>query len=134
MEERERGGRGLEGGRERGGQNGGPGRPGEDEPDFGEGHGSLPGKGTNPGWRGDPTTRLEQDPFDIGVEGQTRKGRKESYDTNMIGRGTRNPSRLPSMSVVTQYRKMMEETLAKEPIPLDYRSQVKDYFQALEDR
>jgi hypothetical protein len=136
MEERERGGKGLQGGRDRGrgrdGERGG--RPGEDEPDFGEGQGSLPGKGTNPGWRGDPSTRLGQDPFDIGVEGQMRKGRRESYDTNLMGKGAQNPSRLPSMSVVTQYRKMMEEALAKEAIPLDYRSQVRDYFQALEER
>jgi hypothetical protein len=138
QEERDRGGKGLQAGRDRGrgrdGDRGGAGRPGEDEPDFGEGQGSLPGKGTNPGWRGDPTTRLGQNPFDIGVEGQMRKGRRESYDTNMLGRGAQNPSRLPSMSVVTQYRKMMEEALAKESIPLDYRSQVRDYFQALEER
>ena len=138
QEERERGGKGLQGGRDRGrgrdGERGGAGRPGEDEPDFGEGQGSLPGKGTNPGWRGDPSTRLGQNPFDIGVEGQMRKGRRESYDTNMLGKGAQNPSRLPSMSVVTQYRKMMEEALAKETIPLDYRSQVRDYFQALEER
>jgi hypothetical protein len=139
MEERERGGKNLDGGRDRGGrgrdgQRGGPGRPGEDDPEFGEGQGSLPGKGTNPGWRGDPTARLGQNPFDLGIEGQSRRGRKESYDTNLMGRGTQNPSRLPSMSVVTQYRKMMEEALAKEAIPLDYRSQVKDYFQALEER
>jgi hypothetical protein len=134
QEERDRGGKGLQGGRGRDGERGGSGRPGEDEPDFGEGQGSLPGKGTNPGWRGDPTTRLGQNPFDIGVDGQMRKGRRESYDTNMLGKGAHNPSRLPSMSVVTQYRKMMEEALAKEAIPLDYRSQVRDYFQALEER
>ena len=136
MEERDRGGKGLQSGRDRGrdGQRGGSGRPGEDEPDFGEGLGSLPGKGTNPGWRGDPTTRLGQNPFDLGVEGQMRKGRRESYDTNLLGKGAQNPSRLPSMSVVTQYRKMMEEALAKESIPLDYRSQVRDYFQSLEER
>jgi hypothetical protein len=138
QDERDRGGKGLQGGRDRGrgrdGERGGSGRPGEDEPDFGEGQGSLPGKGTNPGWRGDPTTRLGQNPFDIGVEGQMRKGRRESYDTNMLGKGARNPSRLPSATVVGQYRKMMEETLAKESIPLDYRSQVRDYFQALEER
>jgi hypothetical protein len=135
QEERDRGGKGLQGGKERGREGGrGTGRPGEDEPDFGEGQGSLPGKGTNPGWKGDPTTRLGQNPFDIGVEGQMKKGRRESYDTNMLGKGAHNPSRLPSMSVVTQYRKMMEEALAKEAIPLDYRSQVRDYFQALEDR
>jgi hypothetical protein len=135
QEERERGGKGLHGGRDRkDGQRGGSGRPGEDEPDFGEGMGSLPGKGTNPGWRGDPTERLGQNPFDIGVEGQMRKGRRESYDTNLLGKGAQNPSRMPSMSVVTQYRKMMEEALAKEAIPLDYRSQVRDYFQSLEER
>ncbi len=136
MEERERGGKGLQGGRDRGrdGQRGGSGRPGEDEPDFGEGMGSLPGKGTNPGWRGDPSARLGQNPFDIGVEGQMRKGRRESYDTNLLGKGAQNPSRMPSMSVVTQYRKMMEEALAKESIPLDYRSQIRDYFQSLEER
>jgi len=137
QEERDRGGKGLQGGRsgrDREGSRSGAGRPGEDEGDFGEGQGSLPGKGTNPGWRGDPTNRLGQNPFDIGVEGQMRKGRRESYDTNMLGKGALNPSRLPSMSVVTQYRKMMEEALAKEAIPLDYRSQVRDYFQALEER
>jgi hypothetical protein len=134
MEERDRGGRGLQGGKDREGQRGG-GRPGEDEGDFGsEGQGSLPGKGSNPGWRGDPTTRLGRNPLDVGVEGQARKGRKESYDTNLMGKGVQNPSRLPSLSVVAQYRKMMEEALAKESIPLDYRSQVKDYFQALEER
>jgi hypothetical protein len=36
--------------------------------------------------------------------------------------------------VLSQYRKMMEEALAKESIPLDYRTQVKEYFQALEER
>ena len=63
-----------------------------------------------------------------------RKGRKEGYDTNLIGKGVQNPSRLPSLSVVGQYRKMMEEALAKESIPLDYRTQVKEYFQSLEER
>ncbi len=137
MEDRERGGRGLEGGRDRGGQGregrGGRGG-GENDPDFGEGEGSLPGKGSNPNWRGDPSTRLGQNPIDMGVEGQSRKGRKESYDTNMIGRGAQNPSRLPYMRVYSQYRKMMEDALAKESIPLDYRNQVKDYFQSLEER
>ena len=51
-----------------------------------------------------------------------------------MGKGAQNPSRLPSLSVVAQYRKMMEEALAKEAIPLDYRSQVKEYFQSLEER
>ena len=139
LDDRERGSRGLDGGRDRGGQGrrgdgrGGPGSEGDQ--DFGpEGQGSLPGKGSNPGWRGDPTGRLGQNPIDMGVEGQARRGRKEAYDTNLMGKGARNPSRLPSLSVIAQYRKMMEDALAKENIPLDYRSQVKDYFQSLEER
>ncbi|MBI3454626.1 MAG: hypothetical protein HY002_02400 [Candidatus Rokubacteria bacterium] len=134
MDERERGGKALEGGRERGGRgrDAGGGRGGDSDPDFGEG--SLPGKGSNPNWRGDPSGRLAQMPIDMGVEGQMRKGRKEAYDTNMIGRGAQNPSRLPYMRVYSQYRKMMEEALAKESIPLDYRTQVRDYFQSLEER
>jgi hypothetical protein len=137
LDERERGGKSLDGSRNQGGRgrDGQRGGPGEGMDEFGpEGQGSLPGKGTNPGWRGDPSNRLGQSPIDMGVEGQTRKGRKEGYDTNMVGRGAQNPSRLPSMSVLSQYRKMMEEALAKESIPLDYRTQVKEYFQALEER
>jgi hypothetical protein len=137
MEQRERGGRRLDGGRDGGGSGREQGRsgPGEEgDADFGEGHGSLPGKGTNPQWRGDPTTRLDQDPLDVGVEGEARKGRKEAYDTNLLGRGASNRSRLPSLSVYGEYRKLMEEALAKENIPLDYRSQVKQYFESLEDR
>ncbi len=135
MDERERGGKGLEGGRDKGGQGrDGRGRGGDSEPDMGEGEGSLPGKGSNPNWRGDPSQRLGQAPVDMSVEGQFRKGRKESYDTNMVGRGAQNPSRLPYMRVYSQYRKMMEDALAKESIPLDYRTQVKDYFQSLEER
>lgn len=135
MEERERGAKGLEGGRDRGGRGRDASRGrGDGDPDFGEFEGSLPGKGSNPGWRGDPTARLGQSPIDMGVEGQFRRGRKEAYDTNMIGRGARNPSRLPYMSVYSQYRKMMEDALAKENIPFDYRNQVKEYFQSLEER
>ena len=136
MDERGRGGKGLDGGRDREGRgrDGRGGRGSDADADFGEGEGSLPGKGTNPGWRGDPTTRLSRNPIDMGVEGQARKGRKEAYDTNMIGRGAQNPSRLPYMSVYSQYRKMMEDALAKESIPLDYRTQIKEYFQSLEER
>jgi hypothetical protein len=135
MDERDRGGRRLDGARDREGQGrDGRGMPGEGDQDFGEGQGSLPGKGTNPGWKGDPTGRLGQNPIDMGVEGQTRKGRKDAYATNMLGKGAQNPSRLPNLSVIAQYRKMMEDALAKESIPLDYRSQVRDYFQSLEER
>jgi len=129
----ERGAKGLEGGRERG-RGRTPGLQGGDAEDLAGFEGSLPGKGANPEWRGAPSERLAQDPFDTGVEGQPRRGRRQAYDTNLLGKGARNPSRLPYMTVFSQYRKMMEEALTKETIPLDYRAQVKEYFRALEER
>jgi hypothetical protein len=134
MEEQQRAGKDLEGGREGGGRDRGDGGLSEEDYEGEFGEGSLPGKGTNPLWRGDPTDRLGEDPLDFGVEGQLRAGRREAYDTNVVGRGARNPSRLPQTSVLSQYRKMMEDALVKENIPFNYRTQVKEYFQSLETR
>ncbi|MBI2152449.1 MAG: hypothetical protein HYU24_01925 [Candidatus Rokubacteria bacterium] len=138
MEERGRGGRGLRGGREergRGGRGADRGAGGGDmEADFGEGEGLLPGKGRNPTPKGDPTDRLRANPFDAGVEGESRSGRKEGYETNLLGKGTSVPSRLQYLGVFGQYRKMMEEAMAREQVPRDYQSQVKEYFESLEER
>lgn len=139
MEERDRSGRLLRGGREddrRGsrGRDGGRTGPGDFEQDFGEGLGSLPGKGRSPYPKGDPSQRLQATPYDAGVEGEPRAGRKEGVDTNMLGRGANVPSRLQYLGVFAQYRKMMEEALAQEQVPRDYQTQVKEYFQALEER
>ncbi|HLC42085.1 MAG TPA: hypothetical protein VJO34_10745 [Methylomirabilota bacterium] len=139
MDERDRGRRGLQGGkeqdrggrgRERGGRHSGEGYEG----DWGEGEGLLPGRGKNPTPKGDPTARLNQRPLDFGVEGEARPGRREAFDTNLLGKGVGTPSQLPYMSVYSQYRKMMEETIAREQIPFDYQSQIKEYFQSLEER
>lgn len=136
MEERGRDGRGLRGGREEGRRGGrGTDRGGSDmDADVGEGEGLLPGKGRNPNPKGDPTDRLRANPFDAGVEGEARSGRKEGYDTNLLGKGTNVPSRLQYMGVFGQYRKMMEEAMAREQVPRDYQSQVKEYFESLEER
>lgn len=138
MEERDRSGRSLRGGRESDRQRsrgrGAGGQEGLDDPDFGEGEGSLPGKGKNPNPKGDPTARLRGNPYDVGVEGEVRSGRKTGFDTNLLGRGANLPSRLQYLSVYSQYRKMMEEALAQEQVPRDYQTQVKEYFQALEER
>lgn len=139
MEERRRAGRTLRGGRdderrggrERGGT--GPGQ-GEYEQDFGEGEGSLPGKGWNPSPKGDPSQRLRANPYDAGVEGESGRGRKEGFDTNLAGRGAPLPSRLQYLGVFSQYRKMMEEALAREQVPREYQEQVKEYFRTLEER
>jgi hypothetical protein len=141
QEESSRSGKNLKGGRESsrggasrdkragGGEGGGP-----DDQDFGEGEGLLPGKGRSGSPKGEATQRLRGNPYDVGVEGESRRGRKEGYDTNMTGRGGQMGSRLQYLGVIGQYRKMMEDAIARESIPRDFHSQIKDYFQALDER
>ena len=139
MEEKGRDGKGLRGGREderRGGRRGerGPGGAPGDEGDWPEGEGSLPGKGKSANRKGDPSQRLNTNPFDVGVEGEARSGRKDGMDTNLVGRGGNVPSRLQYLGVLGQYRKQMEEDIVREQVPRDYHGQVKDYFKALDER
>jgi hypothetical protein len=141
MEEAQRSGRSLRGGREgergrrgerdggRGGEGGGP-----DDQDFGEGEGLMPGKGKSPNPKGEATRRLQARPYDVGVEGESRRGRKDAYDTNLTGRGGPMPSRLSYLGVIGQYRKAMEDALAREQVPRDYHGQIRDYFQSLDER
>lgn len=139
MEESQRSGKGLRGGREgqrgrdrdreRGGGDGLP-----EEGDFGEGEGLLPGKGKSTSPKGEATQRLRASPYDVGVEGESGRGRKDGYDTNMTGRGGKMGSRLTYLGVIGQYRKAMEDTLAREQVPRDYHGQIKDYFQSLDER
>jgi hypothetical protein len=139
MEEKGRDGKGLRGGREderrsaRRGERGPGGAPG-DEGDWPEGEGSLPGKGRSGSPKGDPSQRLRTNPFDVGVEGEARAGRKDGMDTNLVGRGGNVPSRLQYLGVLGQYRKQMEEDIVREQVPRDYHGQVKDYFKALDER
>ena len=136
MDEQGRGGKNLRGGRERDsardrgrGAGGGP-----DEQDFGEGEGFLPGKGKSASPKGEASQRLRASPYDVGVEGESRQGRKDGYDTNMTGRGGKMGSRLSYLGVIGQYRKMMEDAITREQVPRDYHSQIKEYFQALDER
>lgn len=139
MEEQQRAGKNLRGGREsdrgrrgergRGGEGAGP-----DDQDFGEGEGLMPGKGKSGSPKGEASQRLRGSPYDVGVEGESRRGRKEGYDTNMTGRGGSMASRLQYLGVIGQYRKMMEDEITREQVPRDYHSQIKDYFQALDER
>jgi hypothetical protein len=133
-------GKNLKGGREsgRGGQGrdrrGGEGGGGPEDQDFGEGEGLMPGKGRSTTPKGEATARLRGNPYDVGVEGESRRGRKDGYDTNMTGRGGQMGSRLQYLGVIGQYRKMMEDAIARESVPRDFHSQIKDYFQALDER
>jgi len=114
-----------------GGQSQGEGNSGESDAEAG---GSKPGAEKSLQTRGEPTERVPGAKQDALLEGDPRDGRMESYDTNLSGKGADNPSRLPYLSVFSQYRRAMEEALAKEPIPFNYREQVKAYFQSLERR
>jgi hypothetical protein len=135
-EEAKRSGKNLRGGRDdrssrmgEGSRGGGP----EDQ-DFGEGEGLMPGKGRSPSPKGEASQRLRANPFDAGVEGESRRGRKDGYDTNMTGRGGKMDSRMHYLGVIGQYRKMMEDSIAREQVPRDYHTQIKDYFQSLDER
>ena len=97
----------------------------------------APGKGlgivaSSP--KGEASQRLRGSPYDVGVEGESRRGRKDGYDTNMTGRAGKMSSRLSYMGVIGQYRKAMEDAISREQIPRDFHSQIRDYFQALDER
>jgi hypothetical protein len=139
QDEADRGGRNLRGGRERGrgdrrGERGGGDGAGAEDGDFGEGEGTMPGKGKSLSPKGEASQRLRATPYDVGVEGESRRGRKEGYDTNMTGRSGKMPARMPYLGVIGQYRKMMEDSITREQVPRDYHAQIKDYFQALDER
>jgi hypothetical protein len=106
----------------------------QDQGEDGSPGGSLPGTGKSLQTRGDPTPRIAGEKQDSMLEGESREGQMEAYDTNLSGPGAENPSRLSYLDVFSQYQKMMEEALTKEPIPFNYREQVKQYFRALENR
>ena len=65
---------------------------------------------------------------------ESRRGRKDGYDTNLTGRAGSMPSRLMYLGVVGQYRKMMEDAITREQVPRDYHDQIRNYFQALDER
>jgi hypothetical protein len=138
MEERQRAGKNLRGGRDGGPSSGRdrnqPGGGGPEDQDFGEGEGFMPGKGRSASPKGEPSHRLRATPYDVGVEGESRRGRKEGFDTNLTGRGGPMGSRLSYLGVIGQYRKMMEDTIAREQVPRELHEQIKDYFQALDER
>ena len=138
MDEAQRSGKGLRGGREERGGRGkdrarGDGMGAEDQ-DFGEGEGLMPGKGRSNNPKGEATQRIRANPFDVGVEGESRPGRKEGYDTNLTGRGGTMASRLQYLGVIGQYRKQMEDAITREQVPRDFHDQIRNYFQSLDER
>jgi hypothetical protein len=137
QDEAGRGGKNLRGGREsdrRGGRDGGRGEGSPEDQDFGEGEGMMPGKGRSGSPKGEASQRLRASPYDVGVEGESRKGKKDGFDTNMTGRAGKMNSRLSYMGVIGQYKKAMEDAISREQIPRDLHGQIRDYFQAIDER
>ncbi len=139
MDDAERSGKGLRGGREneRGSRRADRGRGdgmGGDEQDFGEGEGLMPGKGRSGSPKGEATQRLRSSPYDVGVEGESRRGKKDGFDTNLTGRAGAMGSRLQYLGVIGQYRKQMEDAITREQVPRDYHDQIRNYFQSLDER
>jgi hypothetical protein len=139
MDEAQRSGKSLRGGREsergaRGKERSRGDGMGPEDQDFGEGEGLMPGKGRSGNPKGEATQRLRANPFDVGVEGESRQGRKEGYDTNLTGRGGTMASRLQYLGVIGQYRKAMEDAITREQVPRDFHDQIRNYFQALDER
>ena len=137
QDEAQRGGKNLRGGREadrRSGREGGRGEGGPEDQDFGEGEGMMHGKGKSGSPKGEASQRLRANPYDVGVEGESRRGRKDGFDTNMTGRAGKMSSRLSYMGIIGQYKKAMEDAISREQIPRDFHGQIRDYFQALDEK
>ena len=142
MEEQGRDGKSLRGGREsdrRGGQRGserGPGQGGPgDEGDFPEGEGLLPGRGKSAIAEGRPDPAPARQSLRRRRRGRGAAGPQGRASTPTWSGAARSmPSRLQYMGVLGQYRKMMEESIAREQVPRDFQSQVKEYFQALDEK
>jgi len=137
QDEAQRGGKGLRGGREsdrRSGREGGRGEGSPEDQDFGEGEGMMPGKGKSGAPKGEASQRLRANPYDVGVEGESRRGKKDGFDTNLTGRAGKMSSRLSYMGIIGQYKNAMEDAISREQIPRDFHGQIRDYFQALDER
>jgi hypothetical protein len=80
--------------------------------------------------KGAPTSRLRSTPYDTGVQGQ-RGGRMPSYETQNTGRPGALGQQLQYMGEMGQYRRQMEDAIAREQVPRDYHGQIRDYFKSL---
>jgi hypothetical protein len=98
-----------------------------------EGEGLAPGRGRSSDAKGRPTARLRSTPYTSGVQGAQR-GRMPLYETQVPGSTGRADGQLPSVGVFGQYRRLMEDAIAREQVPRDYHEQIRDYFKSLNER
>jgi hypothetical protein len=62
-----------------------------------------------------------------------RSGRAPAYETQAGSRPGSLDMQLQYLSEIGQYRRLMEDTLAREQVPRDYRAQIRDYFKSLNE-
>ena len=88
-------------------------------------------KGSGSG-QGNPSARLRSTPYDAAIAG-ARKGRGNSMDTQMSSRPGGFGAQLQYRGEVGQYRRQMEDAIAREQVPRDYHNQIRDYFKSLQE-
>ncbi len=132
-EERQRSGQELRGGREerRGGGAGGDEAAGEAQAEADRPGSYGLAKGAYE--KGRPTARLRSTPYDTAVQGQ-RGLRMPSADTGTLARPGSPPVQLQAGGELGQYRRMMEDAIAREEVPRAYHEQVREYFRSLQER
>jgi hypothetical protein len=101
---------------------------------FPRARGSSPARGKSGNPKGDPTQRLRAQSLRRGRGGPVAAGPQGRHGHQPDGQGGEHALAPPVPRVVGQYRKMMEEAIAREQVPRDYQSQVKQYFQSLDEK
>jgi hypothetical protein len=92
---------------------------------YGEGRSGGPSQGT-------PSARLRSTPYDAAISG-VRRGRAPSMDTQGSSRPGSYSAQLQYRGEIGQYRRQMEDAIAREQVPRDYHNQIRDYFKSLQE-
>ena len=82
--------------------------------------------------QGPATARLRSTPYDAAISG-ARRGRAPSVDTAQSTRPGSFSAQLQYRGEIGQYRRQMEDAIAREQVPRDYHNQIRDYFKSLQE-
>ena len=82
--------------------------------------------------QGPQSARLRSTPYDAAISG-SRRGRAPSVDTQGSSRPGSFGAQLQYRGEIGQYRRQMEDAIAREQVPRDYHNQIRDYFKSLQE-
>jgi hypothetical protein len=82
--------------------------------------------------QGTPSARLRSTPYDAAIAG-SRRGRAPTVDTQGSSRPGSLGAQLQYRGEIGQYRRQMEDAIAREQVPRDYHNQIRDYFKSLQE-